>query len=150
MNQSAGPKIWHICATKCYECAMTFRNVLTENQTSPGIPEMAVSTWGLWTEFPDTTSRWLTFPKTISEVCQISCICCLSIFCPGDCGHHHLLCLHRFTTLLFSVALFSQSLLSSSFCLFLGPQNFPSRLLQTTKRLKMTQLPLSLTYQCLM
>lgn len=34
-------------ATKCYKCTVTFRNVLTENHTSPSVPGTAASTWGL-------------------------------------------------------------------------------------------------------
>lgn len=110
-----------------------------------------------WLSLPEDCGQSLLTPLAGGSVSQRPSQKCArfplfdACFLPWWLWHHHLLGLHHFTTLLFSIALFSQSLLSSSFfCLFLGPQNFPSRLLQATKCTKMTQLPLSLTYRCLM
>lgn len=84
-----------------------------------------------WLSLPEDCSQSLLTPLAGGSASQRPAQKCArfplfaAYFVPWWLWHHHLLGLHHFTTLLFSVVLFSQSLLFSSFCLLLGPWHFP-------------------------
>lgn len=77
-----------------------------------------------WLSLPEDCGQSLLTPLAGGSVSQKPSQKCArfplfdACFLPWWLWHHHLLGLHHFTTLLFSIALFSQSLLSSSFSVY--------------------------------